>query len=54
MKEVCIKSKYKVNKYVGVYIYIYIQVYMFQKRGSLDIAKVGKAVVPNQTTILPT
>jgi len=44
MKVVCIKSKYKENKYVHI----------FQKSSSLDLTKVAKAVLQNQTTIRPT
>jgi len=44
MKVVCTKSKYKGNKYVR----------MFQKSSSLDLSKVAKAVLQNQTTIRPT
>jgi len=44
MKAVCIKSKYKKNK----------DVHMFQKSSSLDLTKLAKAVLQNQTTIPPT
>jgi hypothetical protein len=44
MKVVCIKSKYEENKYVRI----------FQKKSSLDLTKVAKAVLQNQTTIRPT
>jgi hypothetical protein len=44
MEVVCIKSKYKENKYV----------YILLKSSILDLTKVAKAVLQNQTAILPT